>query len=163
MKKISFSWITPKILTFEFYVKNKTYSEVNFTFLCQVWSKLIEKCPSKIQDGCHEIKFFVISTSDRGDFPRIIVIALLLLLLLLLLFRCLFISPVPSSCKQFDYRSNGTFESPGYPSNYPHNFVCPYTIVFAGNKVANLTFEVLELEKGDYLEVSSFFFKVSFL
>ena len=26
--KMSFSWITPKILTFEYYAKNKTYSEV---------------------------------------------------------------------------------------------------------------------------------------
>ena len=28
--KISFSWITPKILTFEYYAKNKTYWVVNF-------------------------------------------------------------------------------------------------------------------------------------
>ena len=52
---MSFSGITPKILTFEYYVKNKTYSEVNFTFVYQVWSKLIEKCPPKIQDGRNEI------------------------------------------------------------------------------------------------------------
>ena len=32
--------------------------------------------PPKIQDGCHEIFFFFISTSDRGDFTRIIVIDL---------------------------------------------------------------------------------------
>ena len=32
--------------------------------------------PPKIQDGRHEIKFFDISTSDGGDFPRIIEIAL---------------------------------------------------------------------------------------
>ena len=28
--------------------------------------------PPKIKDGRHEICFFDISTSDRGDFPRII-------------------------------------------------------------------------------------------
>ena len=51
-----FSEITPKILTFEYYAKNKTYSEVNFILcLYQVWSKLIEKCAPKIQDGRHEI------------------------------------------------------------------------------------------------------------
>ena len=80
MVKNGFSGITPKILTFECYAKNKTYSEVHFICVYQVWSKLIEKCPSKIQDGRHEIYFFVISTSDRGDFPRIIMIALFLVL-----------------------------------------------------------------------------------
>ena len=50
-----FSRITPKILTFVYYANNKTYSELNFIFVCQVWSKLIEKCSSKIQDGRHEI------------------------------------------------------------------------------------------------------------
>ena len=74
--KISFSWITPKILTFEYYAKNQTYSEVNFICVYQVWSKLIEKCPSKIQDGRNKFSFFVISTSDRGDFLSIIEIAL---------------------------------------------------------------------------------------
>ena len=49
---------------------------MNFICVYQVWSKLIEKCPSKIQDGRHESFFFVISTSVRGDFPRIIEIAL---------------------------------------------------------------------------------------
>ena len=34
------------------------------------------RLPPKIQDGRHEIKFFYISTSDGGDFPRIIEIAL---------------------------------------------------------------------------------------
>ena len=72
-----FSGITPKILTFQYYAKNKTYPEVNFICLYKVWSKLIEKLPSKIQDGRHEIcVFFFISTSDRGDFPRIMEIAL---------------------------------------------------------------------------------------
>ena len=71
-----FSGITPKILTFVYYAKNKTYSEVNFICVYQVWSKLIEKCLSKIEDGRHEIQFFDICTSDRGDFPFIIVIAL---------------------------------------------------------------------------------------
>ena len=37
--------------------------------------------PPKIQDGRHERFFFVISTSDRGDFPRIIEIALFLITL----------------------------------------------------------------------------------
>ena len=32
--------------------------------------------PPKIQHGLHECKLFDISTSDGGDFPRIIVIAL---------------------------------------------------------------------------------------
>ena len=56
-------------MTFAYYAKNKTYSEVNFIGVHQVWSKLIEKCLLKIQDG------------SRGDFPRIIVIALFLLFL----------------------------------------------------------------------------------
>ena len=32
--------------------------------------------PPKIQDGRHKIQFFYISTSDGGDFPRIMEIAL---------------------------------------------------------------------------------------
>ena len=36
--------------------------------------------PPKIQDGRHEIQFFDISTSDGGDFPRIIEIALFFLI-----------------------------------------------------------------------------------
>ena len=52
---MGFSGITPKILTFQYYAKNKTYPEVNFICVFKVWSKLIEKCPSKIQDGRHEI------------------------------------------------------------------------------------------------------------
>ena len=77
MVKNEFFLITPKILTFEYYAKNKTYSEVNFICVYQIWSKLIEKWPTKIQDVRHENEFFFyISTSVRGDFPRIIVIAL---------------------------------------------------------------------------------------
>ena len=34
MVKMFFSGITPKILTFEYYAKNKTYSEVNFIGVC---------------------------------------------------------------------------------------------------------------------------------
>ena len=52
---MGFSGITPKILTFEYYATKKTYSEVNFICLYQIWTKLIEKFPSKIQDGRHEI------------------------------------------------------------------------------------------------------------
>ena len=52
---MGFSGITPKILTFEYYAKNTIYSEVNFICVYQVWSKLIEKCPTNIQDGRHEI------------------------------------------------------------------------------------------------------------
>ena len=52
---MGFSGITPKILTFEYYAKNKTYSEVNFICVYKVRSKLIEKWPSKIQDGRKEI------------------------------------------------------------------------------------------------------------
>ena len=52
---MGFYGITPKILTFEYYAKNITYSEVNFVCVYQVLSKLIEKCSSKIQDGRHEI------------------------------------------------------------------------------------------------------------
>ena len=72
------SGITPKILTFEYYAKNKTYSEVNFICVYQVGSKLIEKCPSKSKMAATKFSFFVISTLDRGDFPRIIVIDLFL-------------------------------------------------------------------------------------
>ena len=52
---MSSSGITPKILTFEYYAKNKTYSELNFICVYQIWSKLIEKWPPKIQAGRHEI------------------------------------------------------------------------------------------------------------
>ena len=52
---MSFSGITPKILTFEYYAKNNTYAEVNFISVYQIWSKLIDKSPPKIQDGRHEI------------------------------------------------------------------------------------------------------------
>ena len=58
MLKIEFSGITPKILTFEYYAKNKTYSEVNFICEYQIWSKLIEKWPPKFQDGRYEIEYF---------------------------------------------------------------------------------------------------------
>ena len=78
---MGFSGKTTKILTFEYYAKNKTYSEVNFICVYQVWSKLIEKCPSKIEDGRHEFFFLVITTSDYGDFPRLIEIALLYIVL----------------------------------------------------------------------------------
>ena len=57
--KMRFSGITPKILTFEYYTKNKTYSEMNFIYLYLIWSKLIKKWPQKIQDGRHEIEFFL--------------------------------------------------------------------------------------------------------
>ena len=78
---MSFSGITPKILTFEYYAKNKTYSVVNFICVCQIWLKSIEKWLPKIQDGHDVIKFFDISTLDRGDFPRIIEIALFIIYL----------------------------------------------------------------------------------
>ena len=39
---------------------------------------VIPSWPPKIQDGLNEIHFFDISTSDGGDFPRIIEIALFL-------------------------------------------------------------------------------------
>ena len=58
---MSFSGITTKILTFEYYAKNKNFSEVNFIYVYQIWSKLIEKCPSKIQDkGTRQIIFLVL-------------------------------------------------------------------------------------------------------
>ena len=45
--------------------------------------KLIEKWPPNIQDGRHEIQFFFYSsTSERGDFPRIIEITLFIYLFL---------------------------------------------------------------------------------
>ena len=40
--KISFSWITPKVLTFKYYTKNKNCSGVNFICMYRIWSKLIE-------------------------------------------------------------------------------------------------------------------------
>jgi len=69
-----FSGITPKILTFEYYAKNETYSEVNFICVYQVWSKSLRNAKM----AATKFSFFVISTSDRGDFTRIIVIALFL-------------------------------------------------------------------------------------
>ena len=45
VKKKNFSGITPKILTSEYYAKNKTYSKVNLICVHQDWSILIEKCP----------------------------------------------------------------------------------------------------------------------
>ena len=44
-----FSGISLKILTFEYYVRTQIYSEVSFICFYQVWSKLIEKCPSKFK------------------------------------------------------------------------------------------------------------------
>ena len=36
---------------------------------------------AKIQDGRHEIQFFDISTSDGGDFPRIVDVAMLFIII----------------------------------------------------------------------------------
>ena len=69
--EMSFCGITPKILTFEYYAKNKTYSEVNFICVYQIWSKLIE---TKMVTT--KFSFFYFSTSDRGDFLRSIEITL---------------------------------------------------------------------------------------
>ena len=38
---------------------------MNFICVYQVWSKLIEKCPSKIQDGRHESFFFHFNIRPR--------------------------------------------------------------------------------------------------
>ena len=76
MVKNEISGIIPKILTFEYYAKNKTYSVVNFIGVYQIWSKLIAKWPSKSKIAATKFSFIDISTSDRGDFPRIIEIAL---------------------------------------------------------------------------------------
>ena len=56
--KMNFSGINPKILIFEYYAKNKTYSEVNFICVYQVWSKLIEKYPSKSKMAATKFSFF---------------------------------------------------------------------------------------------------------
>ena len=45
---MGFSGITPKILTFEYYAKNKTYSEVKFICVYKVWSKL--DCEMRIKN-----------------------------------------------------------------------------------------------------------------
>ena len=72
-----FSGITPKILTFEYYAKNKTYSEVNFICVYQIRSKLIEKWPPKSKMAATKFSFFLHLNINRGEFPRIIEIALL--------------------------------------------------------------------------------------
>ena len=72
-----FSGITPKILTFEYYAKNKTYSEVNFICVYQFGQNLLRNARQKAKMDATRFSSFVISTSDRGDFPRIIVIDLL--------------------------------------------------------------------------------------
>ena len=43
-----------------------------------IWEYRLIKYPLSIQDDRHEIQFIDISTSDNGDFPRIIEIALFL-------------------------------------------------------------------------------------
>ena len=48
MVKMGFSGITPKILTFEYYAKNKTYSEVNF--ICFV--------PNLVKIDCEVLEYF---------------------------------------------------------------------------------------------------------
>ena len=64
---MSFSGITKKILTFEYYAKNKTYSEVNFICVyVPIWSKLIEKWPPKSKMAATK-KNVVISTSVRAS------------------------------------------------------------------------------------------------
>ena len=72
---MGFSGITPKILTFEYYAKNKTYSEVNFicVFKVKIDREMHVKNP---RWPPRNLVFFYIRTSDRGDFPRITVIAL---------------------------------------------------------------------------------------
>ena len=60
-----------KILTLEYYAKNKTYRS---EFLC-VYTKSSTHCQSKMAATKF---FFDISTSDRGDFLRIIAIILFL-------------------------------------------------------------------------------------
>ena len=44
-QKWFFSGITPKVLTFQYYARNKTYPEVNVICVYQIWLKLIEKWP----------------------------------------------------------------------------------------------------------------------
>ena len=81
---MSFSGITPKILTFEYYAKNKiSLLECPETIEKNMVNRLI-KYPLLIQDGPQNSKmaatkfsyFFDISTLDCGDFLRIIEIAL---------------------------------------------------------------------------------------
>ena len=52
---MSFFWNNSKNIDIAILGKNKTYSEVNYMCVYQIWSKLIEKWPPKIQDGRHEI------------------------------------------------------------------------------------------------------------
>ena len=56
------------LLTFEYYAKDKTYSEVGKNWL--------RNGRQKSKMAATKFSFFEISTSDRGDFPRIIEIAL---------------------------------------------------------------------------------------
>ena len=54
---MSFSGITQKYWHFDTTQRKKNYLEENVIWAYQVWSKLIEKCPSKIQDGRREVFF----------------------------------------------------------------------------------------------------------
>ena len=81
MSKISFSSITPKILTFEYYTKNRKLFRIEFYMCVPNLVKIDWEVAAKNpRDGRHEILFFDISTSDRGDFPRIIENALFVFL-----------------------------------------------------------------------------------
>ena len=85
MVKNELSGITPKILTFEYYAKNKTYSEGNFIYESTKFGQ------NALRNGRQKSKMaamkFSFLTSDRGDFPRIIEIALFLYMTSLFCFQ----------------------------------------------------------------------------
>ncbi|XP_033126301.1 cubilin-like [Anneissia japonica] len=67
----------------------------------------------------------------------------------------------PSSiCDQVFHKSSGNFWSPRYPSKYPNDYDCVYTILVAKDYLIVVTFEHFKLEESDecsndYVEVSS--------
>ena len=93
--KVCFIWITPEILTFEYYTKNKTYSEVNFICEYQIWSKFIEKWPPNSQDGRHDFFFFCHFNIRPRGFPahhhdRLVYFIIIIILFYFILFYFLF-------------------------------------------------------------------------
>ena len=62
-QKLVFSGISPKILTFEWYTKNKTCSEVNFIWVYQIWSKLIENWWNNLQITTSGLQYLVVFKS----------------------------------------------------------------------------------------------------
>ena len=62
---MGFSGITPKILTFEYYAKNKTYSEVNFICVYQVCPNWLRNARQKSKMAATKVFFLSFQHQTR--------------------------------------------------------------------------------------------------